>query len=301
MSIHDLDKEIARRKSLMPQEPIEVSIPDRYDVIVQKALNGFDERQKKAIQYAESIRPEFDVLPDVIGCEIHEFVERVKMFEETVQSSFRSGYFVAAYSPCRECAEERKIAAGRRKWLRKGVPERVIDATFENFDVDMPEKIAARDAVKRWMARPGGFLILFGTMGTGKGHLAAACLRHGIEEIVDDIPHRVFDGIFIVHQDMLTDLRSSYTTHTTSELIDSWRETPLLVIDELGLSSGGSDEGPMLYQVLADRHDKRRKVIITSNLELGEIKKVLGLRLVDRIGEDREVIAMRWPSKRTGR
>lgn len=299
MSIHDLDKEIARRKSRAPVEPMEVSIPDPMDI--GGVLHKFERMASAAREYAESMRPQFDELPDVIGCAVHEFADRTKVFEQTVIESRRAGYFVGVYTDCQDCAEEKKVAAGRRRWLLKGVPQRVIDATFENFDVDLPEKIAARDMVKRWISRPGGFLILFGPTGTGKGHLAASCLRHGIDDVVDAIPHRVFDGIFIVHQDMLTDLRTSYTTHTTSELIESWRETPLLVIDELGLSSGGCDEAPMLYQVLADRHDKRRKVIITSNLELPEIKKVLGIRLVDRIAEDLEKVSMRWPSKRTGR
>ncbi|WP_272941129.1 ATP-binding protein [Chthoniobacter flavus] len=115
--------------------------------------------------------------------------------------------------------------------------------------------------------------MLLGRSGAGKGYLATAALKWN------------GSGIFLKHPDMLMDLRASYDAGRTQELITRWQDCEMLVLDEFGLSGGGRDEEPMLYQVLADRYDHRRPTIITSNLEIGALREVLGFRLLNRLGE----------------
>lgn len=301
MSLHDLDSEIARRRDRASSEPLRVSIPEQ-SATAPPALNAilakFKLMQEHFEEFSQSLRPEFDAMPETAPCDKHPSVILSKDFDATVSESRHRGYFAPRYSGCPECGREASEGIERRYWLRRGVPHRVIDATFKNFHTPMrQQEIVWREAMA-WKASPKAFLILSGSSGTGKGHLAAACLKSGTTVIDDGIPHKVTDGLFITHADMLTDLRASYEMHTTKDVIEGWRDTPMLVIDEYGVRATGKDEEPMLYQVLAGRYDKRLKTIITTNLELPELKDSLGARLMDRICEGYTAVVCRWESFR---
>lgn len=255
--------------------------------VMPEAMEVLARVRDKWKAYCEALKPQFGALPASKACAEHPAVSRSKLFEETCQRTKQNGdQFTPAWTPCSECQGEKARTAQRAFWRKRGVPERVLGATFDNFESDTEEKVLAKGSVGAWMKRQGVFLVLRGSVGTGKGHLAAAALKaHG-------------NGIWIGHADMLTDLRASYVVHNTSDLLESWKECECLVLDEFGLSSGGKDEDPMLYQVLADRHDKRRQTIITTNLDRDKFRDAIGFRLLDRIGEDCEIVVANWESHR---
>lgn len=254
---------------------------------IAEAIPVFERMKNRWADFCATIRPQFDALPESKACEHHPSVMRAKLFEETCQRSRMEDHFTAAWAPCGECAGMDARAKQRAFWSKRGVPERVLDATLSNFKADLDEKVIALGKVTAWIKRNGVFLLLAGTTGTGKGHLATGCLK------------AQGNGLFITHADMLSDLRASYTLHTTKELIERWQEAEMLVLDEFGLSPGGKDEEPMLYQVLADRYDKRRPTIITSNLEIPALREAIGFRLLDRMTEDCATVICRWSSWRT--
>ncbi len=253
--------------------------------IMPEVLAVMERAHEQWAAFCDSVRPQFVELKPR-ACKTHPLIERQPAFEETCQETRLRGEFTARFSPCPECATGEARAAQRRFWARRGVPERVVDATLSNFIADTEAKTEALRRVCEWNKRDGVFLLLHGTTGTGKGHLAVGCMKiHGA-------------GTFITHADMLTDLRASYTLHTTKTLIEQWQAAEVFVLDEFGLSPGGKDEDPMLYQVLADRYDKRRPTIITSNLDLPKLRETLGYRLLDRISEDCVSVRMSWSSHR---
>lgn len=253
---------------------------------VAKELAAFARMQEKWTTFCATIRPAFDELPEHKACPHHPSVMRPKLFEETCQRSRMEDAFTAAWAPCGECQGADAKAKQRQFWSKRGVPQRVIDATLSNFTADIDEKVVALGKVAAWIKREGVFLLLAGTTGTGKGHLATGCLK------------AQGNGLFITHADMLSDLRASYTLHTTKDAIATWQEAEMLVLDEFGLSPGGKDEEPMLYQVLADRYDKRRPTIITSNLDLTALREAIGFRLLDRMTEDCATVICKWDSHR---
>lgn len=299
MSIEDLNAEVERLKArklaegkALELEQLETAIGDNAGIVgagdVAKDVMTIMERvMLRSRERAEALRPEFDALPETADCPEHPTVARKKLFEETCQRSHHNGYFTPVYAPCVECDGEREKTKRRRFWSRRGVPERLIDSTLSTFQCETDDQRATLDKVKQWIQRNGVFLLLSGTPGTGKGHLATGCLK------------AQGDGRFITHPDMLSDLRASYTLHNTPEVIEVWRECEMFVLDEFGVSPGGRDEEPLLYQVLADRYDKRRPTIITSNMELPALKEAIGFRLFDRISEDCCAIVMRWNSHRS--
>jgi len=290
MSLQDLEAEVARLKAreLEPQpsrfQPQEVAFS--VASVMPEMMASMERQRAKWAAFCEATREPFNAAPETKSCEHHPSVRRAKLFEETCQKSRIEGVFTPVYAPCGECSGEAAKAKQRAFWLKRGVPERVVDATLSNFDTDTEEKVVARGKVQAWVKRNGVFLLLRGTTGTGKGHLASGCMK------------AQGNGLFITHADMLSDLRASYTLHTTQSLIDTWREAEIFVLDEFGLSPGGNDEESMLYQVLADRYDKRRPTIITTNLDGEQFRKAIGYRLIDRLGEDCTVVVCAWESHR---
>lgn len=290
MSAATLETEVAdlisRRnaagKPVVPSEPSTASVAS----VASEVCDRMRRLRDDWLAFCEAQRPLIAAAPQTISCEHHPLAVRPILFEETCQRTRWDARFTPVYAPCPDCATDKAKAAQRRFWARRGVPERVITATLENFAADTEEKVIALGKVRQWIKDNGVFLLLMGTVGTGKSHLAAGCLK------------AQGNGRFITHADMLSDLRASYTLHNTDALIDGWRDAEMLVLDEFGLSPGGKDEEPMLYQVLAERHDKHRPTIITSNMSRDAMRDALGYRLIDRINEDCVTVTCNWPSHR---
>jgi len=306
--------ELERRESLLP------SVPDRVLSVAEvmpPALAVFERLQKKSAQFEDEMRRRIATAPPSIPCEHHPEIACPIHFELTCQrtrerrreplplplhrplppdhSAHKSApndthaaaeIFEPAYARCPRCEADRLRERRRRYWSRRGVPERVLDATFATYETATTSHKEALRLVKDWSARGGNFLILIGSPGTGKGHLSAAALKaRG-------------SGLWIEHTGLMTALRASYQTHTTQDVIAAWQDAEVLVIDDLGVSGGGRDEESLLYQILSHRHDKRRPTILTTNLPHEELRTVLGYRLLDRIREDVVQVEMLWASWR---
>lgn len=245
------------------------------------------ERQRaKWAAFCDEIRPQFEAAPESRACKHHPSTMRPKLFEETCQKSRMEGEFRPQYAPCPDCKGYEAQERLREFWRKRGLPERVIDATFDTFTADTDGRALARASAMEWIKRNGLFLMLRGTPGTGKGHIAAACLK------------AQGNGLWLTHAKMLAEMRESYSLHTTQFVLSVWQECECLVIDELGVSPGGKDEEAMFYQVISERYDKRRATIFTTNKTSDDYKAVLGYRLVDRITEDCTTIVFSWESWR---
>jgi DNA replication protein DnaC len=119
-----------------------------------------------------------------------------------------------------------------------------------------------------------GFLVLIGPVGVGKSHLAVACMRVGRD-----------DGLYVTQNMLLRRLRATYTDKRAIDPVGDCQEAGILVLDEMGLSSGGRDEAPMLHQILDYRYGRKKPTILTSNLPWDELLAQLGERLADRMRE----------------
>ena len=170
--------------------------------------------------------------------------------------------------------------------------------TFENFHVapgrdgrsrpsrNSPE--AARTAALAFAKRPDRgedervdqprteWLLLGGSHGTGKTHLAAAIANLRIQA--------EREAVFIVVPDLLDRLRAAYSPNseiTYDELFESAREAELLILDDLGAQSSTPWAQEKLYQILNERYNRRLPTVITTNLRLDDME----LRLRSRIGD----------------
>lgn len=135
---------------------------------------------------------------------------------------------------------------------------------------------AAWRLARAYAQEPSGWLVLYGAFGTGKTHLAVA--------IANEQLSRGEPAVFIVVPDLLDHLRSTFSPNsdvTYDELFETVRNTPLLVLDDLGTQTSTPWAQEKLYQILNHRYNKALPTVITTNLGPDEIEP----RLRSRIGD----------------
>lgn len=135
---------------------------------------------------------------------------------------------------------------------------------------------------------------LIGNAGTGKTHLAialglAAC-RLG---------RRVK---FVTAAGLVTQLEEAQQNHRLDRVLGQLDRLDLLVIDELGYLSFSRGGAELLFQVFADRYE-RRSVLVTSNLAFAEWGTVfqgdrMTAALLDRLTHRCEIFEMNGESYR---
>jgi len=133
----------------------------------------------------------------------------------------------------------------------------------------------------------GGWLVLTGSSGCGKTHLAAAIANR---RIADGQP-----ALFIVVPDLLDHLRSTFSPNSEisyDDLFDQILNAPLLILDDLGTQSSTPWAQEKLFQIINHRFNAKLPTIFTTNLSPAELPERLRTRLTDetlsqvfRVGE----------------
>ena len=139
--------------------------------------------------------------------------------------------------------------------------------TFETFEPagragepEQRETLEAALAMSSAFARdPHGWLVLVGDSGCGKTHLAVAVANAQLE--------RGEEVFFAFVPDLLDHLRYTFSPDsrvTYDELFDRVKQTPLLVLDDLGSETSTAWANEKLYQIVVHRHNARLPTIITT-------------------------------------
>jgi DNA replication protein DnaC len=156
--------------------------------------------------------------------------------------------------------------------------------TFETF---IPEGVALNESDQRnlrnayqtckdFAADPKGWLLITGTYGCGKTHLAAAITVALVQ-----------DGMAVLFQtvpDLLDHLRATYGPNSTigyDQLFRDVRDAPCLVLDDLGAQNTTPWALEKLFQILNHRYNNRLPTVITTNTPLEELDPRLRSRLTD--------------------
>ena len=180
-------------------------------------------------------------------------------------------------------AVEERLSAAQQK-LSRELPELLKKMTFDTFDrrgqaVDEKAIDSLREAYKlarEFAEEPHLWLVLLGTTGCGKTHLAAAIANHQIT--------RGMPAYFVVVPDLLDHLRSAYSPESKvpyDELFETIRTAPLLILDDLGAHSSTPWAEEKLYQLVNYRYNHSLATVITTNLALDELDDRLASRLAD--------------------
>lgn len=157
------------------------------------------------------------------------------------------------------------------------------DYGFDNFKIDLPmltqqESVSlkmAYDLASRFAEKPDGWLLLEGTYGCGKTHLAAAIGNSRIEQ--GDLV------IFITAPDLLDHLRNTYSSsaeETYDETFDRLRNADLLILDDLGVENPSAWAKEKLFQLLNHRYSYHLPTVITTNMDIDKFDPRIRSRLL---------------------
>ena len=169
--------------------------------------------------------------------------------------------------------------------------------SFEGFDFDAAPELDRR-VIKELMdgsyIREYRNVIFVGKTGTGKTHLATAL---GLEACRQGIKTRFATGAGLVNE--LIEARSE---RAISRIQQKLSRFGLLILDELGYVPFSQEGSQLLFQVLADRHE-RASVIITTNLGFADWTQLFGdptltAALLDRLTHKAHIIPCNWDSYR---
>jgi len=146
----------------------------------------------------------------------------------------------------------------------------------------------------------GGFIqehrniIFLGRSGTGKTHMATAL---GIEACKNNFRTR-----FVTCYGLVNELVEARQERALQRLLQKYVRYDLLILDELGYIPFSKEGAELLFQVLAERHEKG-SVIITTNLGFADWTRVFGdpamtAALLDRLTHKAHIITCSWESYR---
>lgn len=177
--------------------------------------------------------------------------------------------------------------------LKAGVPLHFLNCTLANYQT-YPETHFILEEIDRFLTKKDSKgLLIFGPTGVGKTHLAASLARAFLlrgEDVLFRNLHRLF-----------LEIRSSFDPNrdqdqTEKNLLDQYKEVPVLILDDLGSEQVSSWSKTMLSMIVNDRYESgQRRLIITSNLHIKQIERLYASRISSRI------IGMCKPLKITGR
>jgi DNA replication protein DnaC len=148
-------------------------------------------------------------------------------------------------------------------------PQMIKHMTFESFNTrgnspsahERASLEAAFNAAQAYARDPHGWLTLLGDTGVGKTHLAVAIASERMQK-----GQPVF---FAFVPELLEDLRRYAFDHDSGMSFDrvfqQVKNTPLLILDDLGQEQNTPWAVEKLYQIIVHRHNARLPTIITSS------------------------------------
>lgn len=145
---------------------------------------------------------------------------------------------------------------------------------------------ASKEFVDRCLKDYHGLgLILTGPVGAGKTFLAAS--------IANALMEQERQVLFLVVPDLLDQLRATYKTEENElDLLDTAREIPILILDDLGAHNYTDWTRNRLYSIINYRLNEQLPTVITSNLSLAEMEEYLGARTTSRLIQSCRIFRM---------
>ncbi len=166
-----------------------------------------------------------------------------------------------------ECQVEQRVA---RLMKRAGIPTRYEHCSLDSYEASFPgadhslaaAHLMARRFVDGYPATTSGRgLLLTGSIGVGKTHLAVGILQALIVE-------KSVHGLFCDYRELLKEIQNSYNPQvavTEMEILQPVFDAEVLVLDELGAAKPTDWVWDTVALVLNTRYNDKRTTLITTN------------------------------------
>jgi DNA replication protein DnaC len=211
--------------------------------------------------------------------------------------SYRRGFGAHAeigWTDCPKCGQEAEERAKRKEiqiaadghFSRSQIPKRYLEASLENYRTDCGEQEEALNTVKRYVdqfedrLKEGGSMLLCGTVGTGKTHLACA--------IAVAVMYRYGKSArYTTFFDAASHVKSTWQNsgEREQEAMKSYIDPTLLVMDEVGIQYNSDVEKLIIYNILNGRYVQMLPTIIISNLPVEQLQEFITIQCLDRLKE----------------
>ena len=173
-----------------------------------------------------------------------------------------------------------------------GVYSRYQDASFAAIEArGVPAELRQPVAVVREFARQlpahlaaGEGLVLRGPVGTLKTTLAVAVLQYSLQ-----LGQR---AMFLTMPSLIDSIFSAKAVSSEDWLRfeSRLRQVPLLVLDDLGAEWGSSYVTSKIDAIFAERYNRKRSTIVTTNLAGQAMQSRYPDRIIDRLRETAKII-----------
>ena len=197
-------------------------------------------------------------------------------------------------------AAQAAFTIGRRieRRIRESkLPQRKLLADFDfdfqkGFDKTQVMELASLSFVQRKQG-----LILAGSSGTGKSHIAKALLLIGCQKL--------YRCLYTTAADMLKNLLAGLSDDTLDQKLKQYTRPEILLIDEVGfdrLEQESARNAALFFKVIDGRYAKN-STLLTTNIDFRELGDYLGdpvitTAIVDRMVHHSVIISIDGPSWR---
>ena len=145
--------------------------------------------------------------------------------------------------------------AERKRLESLNIEPMYFGSTLDNFIAGSPEQIRALEYARAMVKDRAGKLVLLGSNGTGKTHLAVGVVRE-------------LSGRLYSMYEITTRIRASYVSGAKEnelQIVDELARIPMLAIDEIGRTKGSDAETNWLSYIIDKRHTRNLPLILISN------------------------------------
>ncbi|MED9274299.1 ATP-binding protein [Escherichia coli] len=182
-----------------------------------------------------------------------------------------------------------------------GIALRFRDCEFENYQEINPDAArnlaACRSYAENWadVLENGTNLVLTGSCGTGKNHLAVAMAKYVIRNYLASV--EITDVMRLTRA--VKNCWRNDSEKTADEVIEHYASLDLLIIDEVGVQFGSAAEMAILQEIINARYESILPTILISNLSPKALWAYISPRIADRVTDGgRNLLSFNWPSYR---
>lgn len=176
-----------------------------------------------------------------------------------------------SYVPTNEHLQKRAQEELRKRIQSIYMPKDIKEATFDQFELTHGRKEAldrSIEFVEEYIQNPDGFhkgLFLHGAFGVGKTYLLGA--------IAHELSAFGYQSTLVHYPTFATEMRSSVGEQTTSSKLDIYKNTPILMLDDIGAEYATSwIRDDVLGIILQFRMQNELPTFFSSNFDMERLE-----------------------------